>query len=82
MARRNREPMVGGWPGSAEWGVSPGSYYNIDSTDGIERRSMNCSNTKEGRADHPLSDRLRFLDLCLRKLIGWIVYGQQIGVDQ
>ena len=33
------------------------------------------------RPDHSLSDRLRFLDLCLRQLIGWIVYGQQIGVD-
>jgi hypothetical protein len=28
------------------------------------------------------SDRLRFLDLCLRQFIWWIVYGQQIGVDQ
>ena len=53
------------------------------SLDKIERVLNELLEEHQERPDHSLSGRLRFLDeLCLRQFIGWIVYGQQIGVDQ
>ena len=49
----------------------------------METREISCCYQIERDAEaRRCAMGVRFLDLCLRQFIGWIVYGPQTGVDK